>query len=370
LTAAQHSLLPRGSHLAYDTPVNVSDLGEFGLIDRLAKAVGARRPESPSTGSGQGLIVGIGEDAAAWRVDDSILLATTDTLVEGVHFPPGLAPWRDLGWKALAVNVSDIAAMGGTPQFALVTLALPPETPVADVDELYVGMRECSQEYGLAVVGGDVVRAPQTVVSVAVLGRAEVDEGGRPQLLRRDGARAGYSIAVTGSLGDSAAGLRRLKDGAPPDDPLVRAHLRPRPPLAAGRQAAHLGVPCAIDVSDGLLQDLGHICDLCRLGAVVRAEALPLSQELRGAFPTEALSLACTGGEDYQLAFIAPQETMRLLRASAHVRLTVIGEMDEHPEQRPRLLDESGREMRLPTAGWDHLRPDADARSGCPSGPP
>lgn len=335
--------------------MNVSDLGEFGLIDRLAKAVGADRPES--------LIVGIGDDAAAWRLGDSIVLATTDTLVEGVHFVAGRAPWNDLGWKALAVNVSDIAAMGGTPQFALVTLALPPETPVEDIDALYAGMRECGREYGVAVVGGDVVRASQAVISVAVLGHAEQDDEGRPQLMRRDAARAGYAIAVTGSLGDPAAGLRRLKEGAPPDDPLVRAHLRPKPPLAAGRQAAHLDVPCAIDVSDGLLQDLGHICDLCGLGAVIRADAVPLSQALRSAVPDDALSLACVGGEDYQLVFIAPQETMRLLRASAQVRITVIGEMDEHPEQRPRLMDESGKEIKLAAAGWDHLRPD-----GRPSG--
>jgi len=342
--------------------VSVSDIGEFGLIDRLAAAVGAARPES--------LIVGIGDDAAAWSAaggGGSVVLATTDTLVEGVHFPPALVPWRDLGWKVLAVNVSDIAAMGGTPQYALVTLALPPETPLADVDELYAGIRECSQEYGVTIVGGDVVRASQVVITVAVLGRAELDDEGRPQILRRDAARAGYAIAVTGSLGDSAAGLRRLKDGAPPDDPLARAHLRPKPPLAAGRQAARIGVPCAIDVSDGLLQDLGHVCDLCGLGAVVRADALPLSRELRHAFPAEALSLACTGGEDYQLVLVAPQETMRLLRASADVPTSVIGEMDEHPEHRPRLVDEFGEEMRLPEVGWDHLRPDADARSGRPS---
>ncbi len=335
--------------------MKVSDLGEFGLIDRLTKAVGAERPES--------LILGIGDDAAAWRVGDAVVLATTDTLVEGVHFLPGRVPWLDLGWKALAVNVSDIAAMGGTPQFALVTLALPPETPTDDVDALYAGMRECSEEYGVAVVGGDVVRAPQVVISVAVLGRAELDNSGQPQLMRRDAARAGHAIAVTGSLGDSAAGLRRLKDGAPPDDSLVRAHLRPRPPLAAGRQAARLGVPCAIDVSDGLIQDLGHVCDLCGLGAIVRADSVPMSQELRSAFPDEALSLACTGGEDYQLVLIAPQETMRLLRASAQVRLTVIGEMDEHPEQRPRLMDGSGKEIELAGAGWDHLRAE-----GRPSG--
>ena len=159
------------------------------------------------------------------------------------------------------------------------------------------------------------------------------------------------------ALREAAAGLKRRKEGAPADDPLVRAHLRPQPPLAAGRQAARLEVPCAIDVSDGLLQDLHHICDLCELGAVVRADAVPLSQQLRSAFTAEeALALACGGGEDYQLVLIAPQETMRLLRASAQVRVTVIGEMDEHPEQRPRLMDASGVEIKLPEAGWDHLR--------------
>src|SRR3990172_2152135 len=144
--------------------VNVSDIGEFGLIERLAKAVGASKPE--------GLIVGIGDDAAAWRVDDAVMLATTDTLVEGVHFLPGRTPWADLGWKALAVNVSDIAAMGGLPQYALVTLALPPQTPVQAVDDLYAGLLECAREYGVTVAGGDVVRASQAVISVALLGRA------------------------------------------------------------------------------------------------------------------------------------------------------------------------------------------------------
>ena len=325
--------------------VNVSDLGEFGLIERLEKATGASKPE--------GLIVGIGDDAAAWRVDDAVELATTDTLVEGVHFLPGRTPWADLGWKALAVNVSDIAAMGGLPQYALVTLALPPETPVQAVDELYEGLGECGREYGVAVAGGDVVRAPLVVISVALLGRAEADARGRPRLMRRDAARAGYAVALTGTLGGSAAGLRRLKEGAPPDDPLARAHLRPRPPLAAARRAAELGVPCAIDISDGLLQDLGHVCGMSGLGAVLRAAALPVRLELRDAYPDDALALACTGGEDYELLFVAPRQTLEALGPE----ITVIGEMVEDAERRARLVDGSGEEIRLPAAGWDHLRP-------------
>jgi thiamine-monophosphate kinase len=285
-------------------------------------------------------------------VNDAIVLATTDTLVEGVHFLADRTPWADLGWKALAVNVSDVAAMGGEPQYALVTLALPPQTPVQDVDELYEGLRECAREYGVAIAGGDIVRAPQVAITVAVLGQAGIDAEGQARLMRRDAARAGYAIAVTGTLGASAAGLRRLGEGAPPDDPLVRAHLRPRPPLALARQAAAAGVPCAIDISDGLLQDLGHVCEMSGLGAVVRAEAVPLSDELRSAYPDDALALACAGGEDYELLLVAPEETLR-----AQPGLTVIGEMVESDEQRARLVDGSGNEMRLPAAGWDHLRP-------------
>ena len=239
-------------------------MGEFGLIERLAKAVQASRPDS--------LIVGIGDDAAAWSAKggaDSIVLATTDTLVEGVHFSPDSAPWPDVGWKALAVNVSDIAAMGGEPLFALVTLALPADTPVQAVDELYAGMRECAAEYGVTVAGGDIVQAPQVAITVALIGQAQISDD-RPLLLRRDGARPGDLIAVTGTLGDSAAGLRRLREGATAGDPLVRAHLRPRPPLALAHEAARIGISCGIDVSDGLLQDIGHVCEMSGLGADVR----------------------------------------------------------------------------------------------------
>ncbi|HLA18065.1 MAG TPA: thiamine-phosphate kinase [Dehalococcoidia bacterium] len=324
--------------------MNVSEIGEFGLIERLAKAIGAERPES--------LIVGIGDDAAAWRVNDAVVLATTDTLVEGVHFLAGRTPWADLGWKALAVNVSDIAAMGGEPQYALVALGLPPETPVQGVDELYEGLRECAREYGVTVAGGDVVRAPQVVITVAALGQAELDAGGQARLMRRDAARAGYAIAVTGTLGRSAAGLRRLKEGAPADDPLARAHLRPRPPLAVARRAVQLGVPCAIDVSDGLLQDLGHVCEMSGLGAVVRAAAVPLSDELRDAYADDALALACAGGEDYELLLVAPAETLSALGSE----VSVIGEMVESKKREARLVDASGEEMRVPVAGWDHLR--------------
>lgn len=326
--------------------VDVSELGEFGLIERLAAAAGIAPPPD--------LIVGIGDDAAAWRTGDRVLLATTDTLVEGVHFLPEFSPWADVGWKALAVNLSDIAAMGGDPLFALVTLALPPETEGAAVDDLYAGLLECARQFEVTIAGGDIVRAPQVSVTVALIGRAQM-RNGEPLLMRRDGAKAGDVLAVTGTLGDSAAGLWRLKKGAPADDPLVEAHLRPRPPLEAAQEAARAGILCAIDVSDGLVQDLGRVCTMSGLGADIRVEALPLSEELRAAYPEDATALACSGGEDYGLLLAGARETVERLDAATDVRLSVIGEMIETADHRPRLLDGSGKPV-VAAAGWDHLR--------------
>ncbi len=327
--------------------MNVSELGEFGLIERLASVVGAEAPAD--------LIVGIGDDAAAWRVGDQVLLATTDTLVEGVHFLPEFAPWADVGWKALAVNVSDIAAMGGEPLFALVTLAVPPETDVATADDIYGGLADCAQQFGVTIAGGDVVRAPQVSVTIALIGRAQMREK-EPLLMRRDRARAGDVIAVTGTLGDSAAGLWRLKKGAAHDEPLVQAHLRPLPPLEAAQEAARTGIACAIDVSDSLVQDLGHICRRSGLGADVQANSLPLSEDLRSAYPEDALALACSGGEDYEILLTGDEDAIESLRRAAAVTVTPIGRMVGADEHAPRLLDGSGRALALPASGWDHLR--------------
>ena len=327
--------------------MKVSEIGEFPLIERLASVVGAEAPAD--------LIVGIGDDAAAWWAGDQVLLATTDTLVEGVHFLPEFSPWADVGWKALAVNVSDIAAMGGEPLFALVTLALPPESDVAVADDIYTGLAECAREYGLTIAGGDIVRAPQISVTIALIGRAQMREG-EPLLMRRDRAKPGDVIAVTGTLGDAAAGLWRLRKGATEEDALVRAHLRPLPRLAEAQEAARVGIECAIDVSDGLLQDLGHICEMSGLSAEIREESLPLSDDLRAAYPEDAVALACSGGEDYELIIIGDKETVERVGEEISAELTVIGRMTESAEHRPRLLDRAGKELPVAAAGWDHLR--------------
>jgi thiamine-monophosphate kinase len=333
--------------------VKISELGEFGLIDRLAQAFA-------ETGRPDSLLIGIGDDAAAWKAS-GVQLITTDTLIEGTHFSLRYWGWRDLGWNALAVNVSDIAAMGGTPEQALLTLALPSDAAVSDLD---------GREYGTAIVGGDIVACDTLMVTLALIGVATVDTDGQPLLMTRDGARDGDVIAVTGYLGDSAGGLRLLL-GEREADPeaakhLKQAHLRHHPPLPVGRMAARLGVRAAIDVSDGLLQDLGHVCRASGLGAVVRAAGVPMSPALVRGFPGQALALACSGGEDYQLLLMAPGHSIQQVQRVSKGPVTIIGEMVADPECRVRLLDATGKELSLPAApagggsasggGWDHLR--------------
>jgi thiamine-monophosphate kinase len=332
--------------------VKVSELGEFGLIARLAEAFASgSRPAS--------LVIGIGDDAAAWKAS-GVQLVTTDTLIEGTHFFLPQVPWRDLGWNALTVNVSDIAAMGGIPEQALLTLALPPQTEVTDVDELLAGMLEASHEFGISIVGGDIVGCDKAMVTVTLIGQALAGDEGQPLLMTRSGAQAGDAIAVTGYLGDSAGGLRiLLGESRGPEkaaEHLKRTHLHHMPPLAVGQMAGREGVRAAIDVSDGLLQDLGHVCQASGAGAIVHAERIPISPELREAFPEDALALACTGGEDYQLLLAAQPGVIQRVQDKTDVPITVVGEMVADRQHRVRLLGEDGRELALPGAGWDHLR--------------
>lgn len=346
---------------------NVGDLGEFGLIERLRGQIGAPRDER--------LIVGIGDDAAVWRSGAGYAIATTDTMVAGVHFLPGAVAWRDVGWKALAVNVSDIAAMGGAPSFALVTLQLPPETPAAAVDELYAGLGECAEVYGVSIAGGDIIASPVFAITVALAGDARADEAGRPLLLRRDAAKAGDLIAVTGPLGGSAGGLRVLQ--LPPStelddgereisERLVGRHMRPWPRVDAGGLAVRAGLRCGMDISDGLVQDLGHICRASGVDAEVRIDDLPLEDGLTALFPQDARALAATGGEDYELLLVGGEGALRIaeeaLRKHLEMpdvrQLTIVGRITGVGAGRVRVINVAGAEIALPSRGWDHLARD------------
>jgi thiamine-monophosphate kinase len=335
--------------------------GEFGLIARIAEIVGAGSPSD--------LRIGIGDDAAGWDQPPAFMVASADMLVEGIHFDLGLTTWRDLGWKALAVNLSDIAAMGAKPACALVCVALRPETPLEDALDFYRGMRDLACQSGCTIAGGDTVRAGhEAVINVTVIGTLPADEA--RTALRRDAGQAGDQVAITGHVGASAAGLWLLQHAAKgtapaiAGDPLVDAHRRPLPQLLAGEVVRRAGVRCAMDVSDGLLADLGKICTAAGTGAVVRANLLPLHPAATQAFPEQALEWAATGGEDYELLFAAPPTVMaRALDRlnAAGVKGTVIGELDV--SEGVRLVDASGAAVRLTFQGWDHFAPAADHRS-------
>ena len=334
--------------------MKVSELGEFGLIQRLAEVLAGRGT------AGAALAVGIGDDAAVWRSDASALLVTTDTLVAGVHFLPDGMPWRDLGWKLLGVNVSDIAAMGGTPQFAVITLAVPADTDVEGLEELYAGLAEAGAAYRVAVAGGDVVRSPTLLLSATLVGRAELDAAGEPSVLRRDGAEAGDLIAVTGALGGSAGGLAALRDERQDSDEarrLIERHRRPPNRVDAGLAARAAGIRCAIDVSDGLLQDLGHVCRASAVGAVVRRETVPIEPGLDRLVAADvAVGYAIAGGEDYELLLIGGRNRIDAVRREIETPLTVIGEIVAAPKHEVTLLDASGNKIDVPSGGWDHLR--------------
>jgi thiamine-monophosphate kinase len=336
--------------------VKVSELGEFGVIDRLAEVL-ATQGEGAHHGR---LFVGVGDDAAVWIEDGRAMVATTDALVEDVHFVAGKTGWRDLGWKTLAVNVSDIAAMGARPEIALVTLCLPPEIEVVDLEELYRGLAEASETMGIVVAGGDIVRARELVVCVAATGYAELEDAKHPKLLRRNAAREGDVIAVSGTLGGAAGGLRVVqgtnatKDAA---STLLERHFRPRPRVDVGVAAISADIRCGMDVSDGLMQDLGQICKSSRVGAVVWADKLPVEPALRGTFEDhDALAMAATGGEDYELLLTGTQVQIDELAGQVDVPISVIGEMVLGGEPKPSLLDSGGQAIELPPGGWDHLR--------------
>jgi thiamine-monophosphate kinase len=339
--------------------MEVSELGEFELIARIREELGTQEAARATMGRRSRLLLGIGDDAALWQSPSGAQIATTDTLVAGVHFPEEGVLWADLGWRVLAVNVSDVAAMGGTPEYALVTLGLPPDFAVEDVLALYRGMTTLGEEYGVVIAGGDIVRAPKPFVTVALWGRASEGQRGEPLFLSRGAARAGDLIAVSGPLGNAAAGLRLLMQRrAPPRrtaEYLRRAYLRPRPQVDLGRALVIAGVRCAIDISDGLGLDLGHVCEESGLGARVYVDQLPVSDQLRSAFPEEALGLAVSGGEDYELLFTGPVRIVDRVRGRFATPITVVGEMVEDDERRPRFLDDAGNEVAFETTGWEHF---------------
>lgn len=341
----------------------LGEIGEKGLLRHL-------RGRIPS---GPGVVVGLGDDAAAIETS-TVTLVTTDSLVEGVHFLREAAPPRLLGRKALAVNLSDIAAMGGIARYATVSLCLPPDLALGWVDSLYDGLLERAAEAGIALVGGNVARGRESIVVDVTL----IGDAGR--LLLRAGARPGDRVVVTGTLGAAAEGVRLLAEGARLDEdgalasrglwtessaPAVAAcllaQLDPRPPLALARSIAERGLARAgMDLSDGLSLDLVEICASSGVGAVIDASSLPVDPWAAGlerARGGDVLALALHGGEDYSLLLAVAPEDLEELAELARVwgvATTAVGEIVEG-EPKVWLRDASGARP-LVSAGHDHFR--------------
>ncbi len=301
-------------------------------------------------------MVGIGDDAAAYFPNNEIQLATVDSLVQEVHFSLSYMSWQELGWKSIAVNLSDIAAMGGFPRYALVSLGLPPDTEVENIIELYRGMFDIAGKFGLAIVGGDTVSSPVVFVSVTIIGSAGDRKRG---MLRRSAAKPGDQIAVTNSLGASAGGLKMLQRGlkfAPKYAKQLRqAHLLPNPRVNEGQLLIAKGVRCGMDVSDGLVGDLTHICAESKVGARINVDLVPVSPAATACFGEMALEMALTGGEDYELLFTAGPQIMNKVIKAMPCPVTVVGEITAENTGKVKPVDNSGKPFRIKKTGWDHF---------------
>jgi len=334
--------------------MKVSELGEFGLIDLLAKM--AYSAQDKHLASWQQLIIGIGDDAAAWHGDTSTQLATIDSFIQDVHFTLGVASWEDLGWKAMAANLSDIAAMGGIPRYALVSLALPGHTEVEDVTALYKGMIELAQQFEVAIVGGNISSAPLVAINITILGST----GSQAQhILTRSAAKPGDKVAVTGYLGAAAAGsemlTRKLQFDPEATACFRKAFLHPYPRIAEGQLLVEQGVKTAIDISDGLISDLNHICKASQVGARIEVGRVPIQPEVKANFDDRAPELALSGGEDYELLFTGSTEVIDKIRTAASCPVTVIGEIVADKIGEITLVDRKGKPFKLGKTGWEHF---------------
>ena len=322
-------------------------LGEFGLIDRIRRKAAV----------GRGVRLSIGDDAAWVDHPQGSSLVTADLLIEGIHFDLKWTSLADLGYKSLAVNLSDIAAMGGTAAYVMLSLGIPANFDSNKIDKLYHGINGLAKKHGVSIVGGDTNAADSLIISVCLIGHPP------KKPICRSGAHVGDDIYVTGTLGDAALGLSLLKLKRRPQSrviaQLLKRHHRPTPRLAAGALLAKRRLASAmIDVSDGLIQDLTHICQASGVGASIQQDTLPLSSAYRALAGKIGMRHALSGGEDYELLFCAaPRQRKRIdaLGKQAGVSITRIG-LCVPPASGIRVFATAGTEVIVKAQGHDHFK--------------
>ena len=336
----------------------ISSLGEFGLIDRAHEILGD--PEDPD------LVVGIGDDAAVYRVGNGrVHVVTTDALVENVHFDRAFTPLTYLGFKAISANVSDIIAMNARPRFATVALAVPSHISVEMIETFYRGMKKASQQYGVRIIGGDTTAAHRLTISVTMIGEASEED-----ICLRSGARPGDVLCVTGDLGAAYAGLKILLnykreleqqgEGYEPDFTpysfVIQRQLAPTARLDAIEdwRAREVKPSALIDISDGLASEVHHLCSRSGCGARIVASAIPIDLETRRVadeLAEDVDTYALFGGEDYELLFALPKA---LLDALAPEIFSAIGEITPADEG-VRVMTPEGGEISLEAKGYEHF---------------
>jgi thiamine-monophosphate kinase len=343
-----------GTHDDAAARMSVGRIGEFGLIDRILKQTGA---------GDASVLLGAGDDTAALRVSTgATLLATCDSMVEGRHFLRDRSSAAQIGRRLAAVNLSDIAAMGGQPRWALSSFVLPSATEIGFVEEVARGLSAELQRFGACVVGGNLTAGEQLVLDLTLLGEAA--DG---TIAGRAGARVGDALLVTGDLGAAAAGRAAL-DASLSGDAAAEAiarQLTPQPRVAAGQTIATGGAHAMIDISDGLAQDLEHLCDASSVGAVLETALLPISAATRAvaaALQCDPLTWALGGGEDYELLCSVVAESAaalidRVERATG-VPFSRIGTVTDRANGL-QLRGANGHTRRLDIPGWQHFGPNA-----------
>lgn len=333
-------------------------IGEFGLIRQL-------KQQWPT--SSPCIVKGIGDDAAILKArQGQQFLISTDVSIEGVHFDLAFHTPQDVGWRAGVANLSDVAAMGGTPLYVLVSLAVPVRTPPKNIRALYRGLQDACAPCNVELIGGDTSSSPSHVfLSLTIVGSVRANRA-----LTRHGAEVGDRLYVTGTVGDANAGLRILQSHAntlrrfspsAAEKFLIRRHRRPTPRIHVGQLLVDRNLGhAAIDLSDGLSSDVGHVCEESQVGAAIRGEALPLSSQLRTfakRHNLDPLELALQGGEDYELLFIAPAKHHRkvlLISEQTKVPISCIGEIK--PKTFGQQLElPGGRIQRLATMSFQHF---------------
>jgi thiamine-monophosphate kinase len=317
--------------------------GEFALIQRLGRIIPCRRED---------VLVGIGDDAAVLKINDKdgrYVLVTTDTVVENDHFNPSWSRPEQIGIKAAESNISDIAAMGGRPTYMFISLVLPPDTAVEWTEDLYKGIAQSCERHRVAVVGGDTTHGAVKVISITLMGEVTPEN-----LCLRSHAKPGDMIAVTGSLGASAAGLNLVLQNLPATPYLLERHLAPRCRLGAAQKLAPV-VNAMIDISDGLASEVNHICTRSNVGASVAAKDVPLHPDVIAAayrLGMSPLEFALNGGEDFELLFTVARENLNRLDQTG-VNYYVVGNITDRPRERVLVTASEGR---VPLqGGYDHF---------------